>query len=192
MAQPTTTLIAKDEFAITTGASAIVSPFLRFLQPGCHLKVYPLREQEGFFLDTPFFDSTVVHASQAIYFDFTTGATDDQIVLFRGYDLTMSVPNVTAKAINRIILEWMEGKREINVYCLKGLQNITKTEILRDVEIVPWEKFLTMIYNGDWWGLRSNEGQQGTGLYNGTRFLIVLFETDSCQLLDPYYCEKEQ
>ncbi|RCN51393.1 F-box domain protein [Ancylostoma caninum] len=188
MAQPTTTLIAKDEFSITTGTSAIVSPFLRFLQPGCRLKIYPLREQGEFFLDTPFFDSAVVHASQAIYFHFNTGATDDQIVLFRGYDITMSVPNVTAKAVNRIILEWLEGKREINVYCLKGLQNVTKTEILRDVEIVPWEKFLTMIYNGDWWGLRFSEGQ-GTALYNGSRFLIVLVEADLCQLIDPYFTD---
>ncbi|EYC02996.1 hypothetical protein Y032_0096g2887 [Ancylostoma ceylanicum] len=187
--QPTTTVIAKDEFCIRAGASAIVSSFLRFLRPGCRLRVYPLREQKGFFLDTRFFDSVVVHASPAIDFDFTTGATDDQIVLFQCYDITMCVPNVTAKAINRIILEWLEGKREINVYALKGLGNVTKTEILQDVEVVPWEKFLTMIYNGDWWGLRLNQGE-GTGLYNGARFLIVLVETDSCQLLDPYFCEK--
>lgn len=45
---------------------------------------------------------------------------------------------------DRIFQEWLEGKRDIKVIHLRQLKNVTKMDVLRDVETVPWEEFLTM------------------------------------------------
>ncbi|RCN53117.1 F-box domain protein [Ancylostoma caninum] len=180
--QPETTKIAKDKFYIATRASTMISSFLPFLEDGCPLVVLPLGKE--IFLGTSFFDSALVHSSRKIQIEAQNGVTDDQIVLFQAYDITMPAPNVTAKAINRLLLEWLEGKRKINFIHLKGLRNITKEDILQNIEVVPWQQFVTMIHNGDWW---NGWAEKSAGLHNGTNFLIVLVNEGSCQLMDSYF-----
>ncbi|KAL6729576.1 hypothetical protein Aduo_000619 [Ancylostoma duodenale] len=180
--QPKATKIARDKFYIATRASTLISSFLPFLEDGCPLVVLPLGQD--IHLGTSFFDSALVHSSRAIQIEVGNGVTDDQIVLFRAYDITMPAPNVTAKAINRMLLEWLERKRKINFIHLKRLCNVTKEDILQNVEVVPWQKFVTMIHNGDWW---NGWAEKSAGLHNGTNFLIVLVDGGSCQLMDSYH-----
>ncbi|KAL6729575.1 hypothetical protein Aduo_000618 [Ancylostoma duodenale] len=180
--QPETTKIAKDKFYLSTRASTMISSFLPFLKYGCPLVVLPLGQE--IFLETSFFDSPLVHSSRKIQIEVENGVRDDQIVLFQAYDISMPAPNVTAKAINRMLLEWLQGKRKINFIHLKGLRNITKQDILQNVEVVPWQKFVTMIHNGDWW---NGWAEKSAGLHNGTNFLIVLVDEGSCQLMDSYF-----
>ncbi|EYC17655.1 hypothetical protein Y032_0030g2197 [Ancylostoma ceylanicum] len=126
-----------------------------------------------------------VHSSRQIQIEVMNGVMDNQLVLFRACDIIMPAPNVTAKAINWMILEWFERKREINCIHLKQIHNVTKMDILGNVEVVPWQKFLTIIQNGVWWSGWSSENC--AGLYNGINFLIVIVDVDSCQLIDPHY-----
>ncbi|EYC17661.1 hypothetical protein Y032_0030g2199 [Ancylostoma ceylanicum] len=96
------------------------------------------------FLDAQFFDSRIVRSSRAIQIEVMNGVTDNQILLFEAHEIAMVAPNITSKAINQMILEWYESKRKIDLYWLRGLQNVTMKEILRGVEVVPWEKFATL------------------------------------------------
>ncbi|EYC17647.1 hypothetical protein Y032_0030g2192 [Ancylostoma ceylanicum] len=183
--QPENRIIAKDKFFIKAGSNALIPLFLPFLEPGCPLVVFPLYGQEDIFLRTPFFDSALVHSSRELQIEVNNEVTDDQIVLFRAYDISMPAPKVTAKAINRMISEWLERKREINFIQLKGVHHVNIEDVLQGLEVVPWQEFLNMIQNREHWS--GMPQQKCAGLHNGKNFLVVLVNDGSCQLMDVYY-----
>ncbi|EYC17660.1 hypothetical protein Y032_0030g2198 [Ancylostoma ceylanicum] len=147
--QPEGRIIARDEFFITAGSNALIPRFLPFVEPGCPLVILPLYGQEDIFLRTPFFDSALVQSSRKLQIEVNNEVTDDQIVLFRAYDISMPAPKVTAKAINRMISEWLERKRNINFIQFKEVYNVTIEDVLQGSKIknvgVEWKTALDFI-----------------------------------------------
>ncbi|CAJ0603868.1 unnamed protein product [Cylicocyclus nassatus] len=76
--------------------------------------------------------------------------TDNQLVRLAAEEISISAPDITSGAINKLILEWLEGKRKIRSIQLHELQTLDSEIILQHVDpkaIMLWKDYVKLCIN---------------------------------------------
>ncbi|EYC26104.1 hypothetical protein Y032_0011g1562 [Ancylostoma ceylanicum] len=180
--EPSSTTLCSDTFDIRTEDRELVNMFIPFLRPKCRWVIFShgIVEPDRIFLQTPFFDSDVVRAARDMYIDVKTGITDSQMTKLEAPVLRISSPYLSAWSINKLILQWLEGKRKITFVHIRATRELPKNEVFRDIDPAVL--------------LRGGEASDGRGydpaLYTLVRSdhgdLVVYLDTDYCNLSDPF------
>ncbi|RCN28672.1 hypothetical protein ANCCAN_25582 [Ancylostoma caninum] len=156
--------------------------FLRFLRPKCRLVIYSsgISEPQKMFLQTPFFDSDVVRSARDMYIHVETRITDSQITKLQAPVLRIQSPYLSAWCINKLILQWLDGKRKITFVQVRATRDLPRNEVFHGIEpaalITGTEASDGRGYNPSLYTLvRSDHGD-----------LVVYLDTDYCNISDPF------
>ncbi|KAL6729758.1 hypothetical protein Aduo_000786 [Ancylostoma duodenale] len=178
--EPSSTTLCSNTFEIHTEDRSLIPMLLRFLRPKCRFVIYSGLTSDKMFLQTPFFDSDVVRAARDLYIHVETRITDSQITKLQAPVLRINSPYISAWSVNKLILQWMEGKREIIFVQVRATRDLPRNEVFQGIDpaalITGTEASDGRDYDPSLYTLvRSNRGD-----------LLVYLDTDYCNLSDPF------
>ncbi|CAJ0603866.1 unnamed protein product [Cylicocyclus nassatus] len=181
--------IARENFTMcTNNEPLIIAEFLRFLKPGCGVSVVMGSGTTELFRGSELFDHEIVRCAQKISIDQKVAMTDNQLVRLAAEEISISAPDITSEVINKLVLEWLEGKRKISSIQLHELQTLDLEIILQNVDSTAtmlWKDYVKLAsYQGTW-----NFEDAPTSVVRGPQgFLAVRIDTDTntCMLVDGY------
>ncbi|CAJ0603867.1 unnamed protein product [Cylicocyclus nassatus] len=178
--------IAKQYFAmITEDKPSITIEFLRFLKPGCGVSIEQRKKATELFDGSELFNHEIIRCARSIqiFSDKDLMMTDHQLVRLAAEEISINASNITPEAINKLILEWLEGKRKISIIMLDTLQTLDSGIILQNVDpnaIMLWEDYVKLpSFQG-----KLNFEDAPTPVVRGPQgFLVVRTEKNSCMLV---------
>ncbi|CAJ0603596.1 unnamed protein product [Cylicocyclus nassatus] len=150
--QPSSQQIARKEFTLDfEGEPSITNHFLRFLKPGCGIIVLKDTSTSEVIEEPELFNHNIFRCARKItLFGWKAGMTDEQLVQLAADNIYITAPHITSRAINKLVREWLEGKRTINSIDLAEVQ-INMTLILQNLDpnaIMQFKDFLKLMVDG--------------------------------------------
>ncbi|CAJ0603587.1 unnamed protein product [Cylicocyclus nassatus] len=185
--QPSSQKIARKEFLLDfEGEPSITSQFLRFLKPGCGITL--LKDTSAEVIHEPdLFDHKIFRCAHKIKLHgWKVGMTDDQLVQLAADNIYITAPHITSRAINKLVREWLEGKRLINAIELEEVQ-INKTLILQNLDPTAIMQFKDFLKVTSYDGIRIGVELTAPVIRGPQGFLMVLTDANHCLLTDPYF-----
>ncbi|KIH58259.1 F-box domain protein [Ancylostoma duodenale] len=132
--EPSSTTLCSNTFEIHTEDRSLIPMLLRFLRPKCRFVIYSGLTSDKMFLQTPFFDSDVVRAARDLYIHVETRITDSQITKLQAPVLRINSPYISAWSVNKLILQWLEGKREIIFVQVRATRDLPRNEVFQGID----------------------------------------------------------
>ncbi|CAJ0603865.1 unnamed protein product [Cylicocyclus nassatus] len=183
--------IAKENFTVITDNEPLVTvDFLRFLKRGCGVSVVMKNGSTELFRGVELFDHEIFQCARKITFHgWKAELKDDQLINLAAEEICITSPYITSGAINKLILEWLDGKRRISSIRLGEMQTLDLKIILRNVDptaIMLWEDFVKLTsYHWSW-----HFGITPVSVIKGPQGFLILRtdkDTNSCHLVDYAY-----
>ncbi|KAL6729761.1 hypothetical protein Aduo_000787 [Ancylostoma duodenale] len=117
---------------------------------------------------------------RTLYIDVKAGVTDSQVTKLQAPVLRINSPYLSAWCINKIILQWLEGKRKITFVQVRATRELPRNEVFQSIDpavlITGAEASDGRHYNSVLYTLvRSDHGD-----------LVVYLDTDYCNSSDPF------
>ncbi|KHJ87285.1 F-box domain protein [Oesophagostomum dentatum] len=191
--QPKNTKITCKSLIISTYDAKFLLNFLPLIAPGCLLRIVAgcLVEPTEFHMDSACFDLDVMRTAPYIYIGIAvlTGITDDQLPRVRATRIFIRAPEISSCGINRLILQWVNGKRRIIKISLIGTRNLDVDSIVEGVdpshlvygkELLKSRSIRKILRQVPCTGFRS-------GLRNKSGSLLILdVHPNCCVIFNPY------
>ncbi|KHJ86674.1 hypothetical protein OESDEN_13566, partial [Oesophagostomum dentatum] len=104
--KPCTTLLQCDKFEMLTEETHLAPIFVRFLIPGCELRLHNSTAYgiERSLEDPTIFNTNVAKSASSVVIKWRTVITDDQLVLLQAHILHIKAPHITSRGINQLLL----------------------------------------------------------------------------------------
>ncbi|CAJ0593370.1 unnamed protein product [Cylicocyclus nassatus] len=132
--QTMTSQVLTNYLELRTENRALVFDLVRLLPPRCTIVICPNGVVEpDIFLDSKFFDLDVVKLASDLRISVKSGLTDDQLVRLQANILRISSAYITSAGINRLILDWIAGKRKITDILVKTEKYLRSKEMFHGV-----------------------------------------------------------